>query len=283
MVLKLMEQIRTARPKKLYISSDAARQNHSGEKELIVENRKIVNHVDWDCEVFTLFQEKNLGTRYAMYEAITWFFQNEPEGIILEEDCLPNQSFFNFCSYLLEYYRNDPRIMHIAGSNQQFGNKIGSADYYFSAFPAIWGWAGWRRVWEQYDLQMKIFPKMKKQGALGHVFHNKVVENSVYDALELTYNNVNMTWDHQLGLTIIKNNGLCIVPNVNLVSNVGVKKVGPKEEESVVSNIATEEMNGEIKHPAFFIPNRKADINHISWSYEDTTTENKVLFTKARK
>lgn len=116
-----------------------------------------LKEVDWDCEVENLFQTKKLGTRYAMMAAITWFFENEEMGIILEEDYLPNQSFFRFCTQLLAHHRHKTRIMHIAGTNQQFGNKIGSASYYYSNFPSIWGWASLRRVWEMYDRKMLLF------------------------------------------------------------------------------------------------------------------------------
>jgi hypothetical protein len=280
MVFNLMKEIRIAKPQKLYISSDAGRPDHPEDFRLVEENRKIIRHIDWDCELKTLFQETNLGTRYAMYAAINWFFRHEPEGIVLEEDCLPNQSFFRFCSSLLAYYRNDPRIMHIAGTNQQFGKRIGNASYYFSAFPSIWGWAGWRRVWDLYDIEMKLFPEFEQQQILKNIFNDPVVVNQVYNNLRLTYENKNLTWDHQLGLTIVANNGLCVVPNVNLVSNIGVKKVGKKQLESVVSKIPTVEMEDTITHPPFFIPNRQADLNHITWTYEDTSTDKKTMYEK---
>jgi hypothetical protein len=278
MVVNLVNQIREAKPAKLYISSDGPRPDRPEEYELCYENRNIANQIDWDCEVKTLFHDQNLGTRYALIGAIDWFFEHEEEGIILEEDCLPNQSFFRFCTYLLEHYRHDPRVMHIGGVNQQFGNKIGKASYYFSNFPSIWGWAGWRRVWRKYDVQMKLLPEFKKQNMLSNIFKDPVVVDHVYKDLWRTYENKNMTWDHQLGFSIIINNGLCIVPNVNLVSNIGVKKVGERQLESIVGNIPTVEMETDIIHPDFFIANKKADINQLTWTYEDTTTAKKVIY-----
>ncbi len=274
MVVNLMAQIREAKPKKLYISSDCARDDKPGEADLVNESRSLaLKEVDWDCEVKTLFQNKNLGTRYAMMAGITWFFENEEEGIILEEDCLPNQSFFRFCTELLAYHRHDPRIMHITGTNQQFGNKIGTASYYYSNFPSIWGWAGWRRVWEMYDPKMELFPEFEEQNLAINIFNNLIITNEILKNLRMTYEDRNMTWDHHLGFAIAINNGLCIVPNVNLVSNIGVKKIGEKQLESVVSNVPRIEMEGEIVHPNFYIVNKAADLNQMSWSYEDTSIE----------
>jgi len=277
----LMQQIAILKPSKLYISSDAARDDQNGEKELVERCRALATSVHWPCELKTLFRDKNLGMKTSMHQGISWFFENEPEGIILEDDCIPNQSFFRYCRDLLAFYRDDPRVMHIAGTNQQFGKKIGDASYYFSAFPPIWGWASWRRVWNLYDIEMKLFPEMEQQQVLKHIFPDPTVVKALYCALRLTYEHKNLTWDHQLGVTIVANNGLCIVPNVNLVRNLGVKKVGPRQLESVVSNIPTVEIKFPIVHPEFFIPNRAADVNHISWSYEDTTTDKKVMFDKA--
>jgi hypothetical protein len=277
MVADLLKRVRLARPEKLYISSDGPRPAHPQDDELVYENRKIVEQVDWDCEVKTLFQEKNLGTRYALVAAIDWFFSNETEGIILEEDCLPNQSFFRFCTELLGFYRDDRRVMHIAGINQQFGKKIGKASYYFSSFPPIWGWASWRRVWRLYDVKMELLPEFIKQNAAQNIYNDPFIADHINKFLLQTYENRNMTWDHQLGFAIAINNGLCIVPNVNLVSNIGVKKIGNKQLDSVVANIPTVEIEGELIHPQFFIPDKKADINHMTWTYEDTSTEKKVL------
>ncbi|MBC7913730.1 MAG: nucleotide-diphospho-sugar transferase [Pyrinomonadaceae bacterium] len=280
LVPNLIEVVRMAKPKKLFISADGAREDKLGEKELCDESRKrILELVDWPCDVQTLFQESNLGTRYALIAGITWFFDQVEEGIILEEDCLPNESFFKFCTTLLEYHRHDPRIMHITGTNQQFGKKVGDASYYYSCFPSIWGWASWRRVWKLYDPKMSLFPELDKENMLLNVFSDPVIVEDLQIALRMTYDDQNMTWDHQLGFAIAINNGLCIVPNVNLVSNVGVKKIGPQQLDSVVSNIPTVELDvNNIVHPDFYIANRAADLNQITWSYEDTTTTNKTKF-----
>jgi len=119
-----------------------------GEKALCEEARKIAVSVDWDCEVHTLFRDQNLGCGLGPSSAITWFFENVEEGIILEDDCVPVESFFEFCELLLDYYRNIPKVMHISGNNFQDGRKRGSGSYYFSRFTHNTGWATWRRAWQ---------------------------------------------------------------------------------------------------------------------------------------
>lgn len=127
---KVFERIREVRPKRLYLAADGPR--HKLECKACEEARLVVSAVDWDCEVYRLYQEQNLGCDTHCYRAISWFFEREPEGIVLEDDCLPSTSFFGFCSTLLAYYRKDERIGHIAGSNYQFGDKRGDGSYYFS-------------------------------------------------------------------------------------------------------------------------------------------------------
>lgn len=145
---KVFKKIKKAQPKRLYIAADGPR----NEEEKIICDKvrnSIINEIDWECSPEILFQKENLGCRNTMNQAITWFFENEEEGIILEDDCLPADSFFGVCSQLLEKYRNDERIGHISGSNDQGGLKRGDGSYYFSSLTGIWGWAGWRRGMER--------------------------------------------------------------------------------------------------------------------------------------
>jgi hypothetical protein len=154
---RVFEQIRNVRPARLYIAADGPRSGREGEQQLCIETRAIIEQIDWDCELKTLFREKNLGCKMAISSAIDWFFEQEEEGIILEDDCLPNQSFFRFCDTMLEKYRNDDRIRHISGCNLQHGKKWGTASYYFSNLTHAWGWANWRRVWKDYDRDLKLY------------------------------------------------------------------------------------------------------------------------------
>jgi len=141
---QVFEQIKKAKPPRLYIAADGPRDYVEGEAEKVKAAREyVLSNIDWNCEVKTLFREKNLGCGKAVSEAITWFFENEEQGIILEDDTVPSQSFFWFCEELLNRYKDEKKVWHIGGTNFQDGIIRGNGDYYFSALNHIWGWASW--------------------------------------------------------------------------------------------------------------------------------------------
>ncbi|MCP1384369.1 nucleotide-diphospho-sugar transferase [Runella salmonicolor] len=207
----VFEQIRKAKPRKLFIAADGPRSKIKGEIELCNEARSITNLIDWDCEVNTLFRPTNLGCGKAVSEAIDWFFENVKEGIILEDDCLPDQTFFSFCTELLDYYRDDERVAHIAGSNHQLGNWRGEGSYYFSNFVHIWGWATWKRAWNYYDFTCKNFQSKGLQK----------MEPMMQIALKKTLSGELDTWDLQWNYAVVNNNKLSIIPNISLIKNIG--------------------------------------------------------------
>ena len=215
--IQVFSQIKKMKPTKLYFAADGPRSPE--EKDVCEQTRNIVSAVDWVCDVSTLFRENNLGYGQAISEAIHWFFENEPEGIILEDDCLPSDSFFGFCSYMLEKYRNDERIGHISGSNHQKGIVRGDGSYYFSMLTSHWGWAGWRRVWKDYDSKKNpyhLFEKMKRIEQIqaltcykDYWYYRFNIDGSVY------------SWNFQYFFLNLINNRLSVVPNANLITNIG--------------------------------------------------------------
>lgn len=218
---QVFEAIRKARPGKLFVAADGPRPDRSNEADLCAETRKVVQQVDWECEIKTLFRDRNLGCRAAVSSAVSWFFGHVEEGIILEDDCLPDPSFFPFCRELLEMYRHDDRVMHISGDNFQFGRQVGPASYYASQFCHIWGWAGWRRVWKLYDPDMRDYPDFVKQSGFSKALRFRDMRRYYRVMYDRVFQGKLDTWDHQLSYTILKHNGLCIIPNVNLVENIG--------------------------------------------------------------
>lgn len=257
---KVFAEIKKIKPKYLFIAADGPRENQKGEKEKCEEVRKIVlNNIDWDCEVKTLFREKKLGCKYAVSSAIDWFFKNKEQGIILEDDCLPDLSFFGFCEELLEKYKNNKKIMMISGNNFQFGIKRGDGDYYFSKYNHIWGWATWRRAWLKYDLKMLSYPNFKKDEKIKSIWSNKKIQNYWLYIFDEVYNNKIDTWDYQWTYAIWNNNGLCILPNINLVSNIGFgKEAIHTKTYHKFSNIKTGEIKN-ISHPEFLDQDVAAD------------------------
>lgn len=151
---RVFEAIRLAKPSRLYVAADGARENKAGENELCEQTRKIIQNIDWQCDVKTLFQKENLGCGKAVSKAISWFFENEEMGIILEDDCLPHPSFFKYCEELLEKYKNNEMIGIISGSNFQKSKKIGDCSYYFSDLINVWGWASWARNWNDFKFNV---------------------------------------------------------------------------------------------------------------------------------
>lgn len=258
---KVFNEIKQAKPKQLFIAADGPRHDSEDEIEKCQKAREIISSVDWDCEVKTLFRNKNLGCKIAVSSAIDWFFENVEEGIILEDDCLPVQSFFWFCEELLEYYRDDTRIMMISGNNFQFGKAIGEGSYYFSKYTHIWGWATWKRAWRHFDVSMKSFEKFKTEKQINNIFNIKQQKNYWLRIFQITYDNNIDSWAYVWTYTCLVNNGLCVIPNVNLVSNIGFNKeaLHTKDENSILSKVKTEEIT-EIIHPEFVLADQEADL-----------------------
>jgi hypothetical protein len=219
----VFEEIRKIKPKKLFVASDGPRKNKSGEKEIVESVRKyILSNINWECDVKTLFRNKNLGCKYAVSSAVDWFFENVEEGIILEDDCLPSQSFFRFCKEMLEKYRADKDVMHITGTNIDGGTNI-KESYFFSSIPNIWGWAAWRETWRGYDVEMSSWPKYRSISSLRSLgYRGFLTILKTFRLFELTYRNKINTWDYQFDFHFRKNKKLSIVPKVNLITNIGI-------------------------------------------------------------
>lgn len=246
---QVFEAIRQAKPSKLYVAADGIRPDTAGEEAKVQKVRAIATNVDWDCEVKTLFRDQNLGCKIAVSSAITWFFEHEEEGIILEDDCLPNQSFFKFCDQMLSEYRNDSRIMMISGTNYLFNQYVGDSDYFCSRYFAIWGWATWRRAWKHYDISMKEWPTYRSAGYIEAIFGAGDVANFYNKTFDHISNAQIDTWDLQWVYSCIVNYGLSIVSTKNLIANIGIHGTHTSDEGSTSKfiNMPTEEIKNKIK------------------------------------
>jgi hypothetical protein len=265
---RVFEQIKAARPPRLYIAADGPRVNHPAEALLCNETRAVVSNIDWDCQVKTLFRAENLGCKNAMSSAIDWFFEQEVEGIILEDDCLPSNSFFHYCDTLLEKYRFDTRIRHIAGSNLQRGTKWGDASIYFTNQTHVWGWASWKRVWQDYDKDLKQYSEEDAPGKLSNIFTDPfVIEEWTKFFRQLKAGEID-TWDFQLAFLNFFNNGLSVNPNVNLITNIGFRDDATHTlaSDSPYANIPLEEL-WEISYPTYILPEKKADYAIFNYDF----------------
>lgn len=219
---QVFDVIKTVKPQKLYIAADGYRASKPGEQEVCAAVRDyVMSNVNWDCKVETLFRDTNLGCKLAVSSAITWFFNHEERGIILEDDCLPSLSFFSYCSQLLERYKNDDKVMTIGGYSPLKTWSNDEESYHFSAYFHCWGWASWRRAWQLYDKDMKKWPMYKKQNRLSEVEKGILFKAYWSDILDDTYNGKINTWDYQFGFALWAEGGLSITPTQNLVTNIG--------------------------------------------------------------
>lgn len=219
---KVFDTIRQARPPRLFLAADGPRPGVTGEPSECEKARNVVESmIDWPCEVHRLYRGENLGCKVAVTDAINWFFSMVKEGIVLEDDTHPSQSFFHYAELMLERYRDDNRIMHISGNNYQRRRVRGDGAYYASQFAHSWGWATWSRAWDRYDQDLTHFNAHWDQLANELGFSDQRKE-WWRQSLSMTRDGKISTWDFQWHHSIMKSRGLCILPQVNLVENIGV-------------------------------------------------------------
>lgn len=257
---QVFEQIKIAKPPKLYLASDGPRKNKKDEAETVKTVRNwLLENINWDCEVKTLFRDENLGCGKAVSSAITWFFEQEEDGIILEDDCLPNQSFFKYCEELLDYYKDNKNVWVISG-DQFVEDYNNNASYYFAKIMHCWGWASWADRWKHYQFDLKDYDEK----VINNVSEKKYIQKYWLNILNTMKEHKVDTWDYQWALEIIKHNGFCINPSVNLVSNIGL--VGThyeNAEKNPMMNLPTFEIE-KIIHPNKV----EFDIPAVNYIYE---------------
>ncbi len=246
---KVFDAIRKIKPRRLYIAADGPRFGKQKDLDRCEETRRITEKIDWPCDVKRLYREKNLGCGKAVSSAINWFFQNVESGIILEDDCLPDKSFFSFSGRMLEKYKNDSEIMQISGDNFLEYKNQDRNSFMLSNYPHIWGWATWRRAWKKYDFDMKDWRQrnllQKVKFAKGGLW-NKIYWTAMFDAI---ISGAIDTWDFQWVNALMRNSGFSVVPGVNLVSNVGFRKDSShtKSTNYKLSNARTFSINKNLK------------------------------------
>lgn len=251
--------IRQAQPETLLVVADGPRPDRPGEVELCAEVRAIIEQIDWPCTVHKNYSDGNLGCKGRVSSGLDWVFKEVEEAIILEDDCLPHPDFFLFCEKLLEQYRHDERIMMIGGTNYLVDRLHVPVSYIFSRYFPIWGWASWRRVWQQYDLTMHNWPRFKKEGQLRGYYADGYMRRFLTSTFDDAYSGRINTWDSQWFFACLSNNGLSIVPSRNMISNIGT--VGAHASGYSANNffpVFPCDMD-RLKHPTFVSPNQLYD------------------------
>ena len=263
---ELIKKIKQINPTNLYVACDGPKNESTLDdnkvkktKELLLKSFEEVRQKKF------LYSDINQGCKLGVSNAIEWFFEHETEGIILEDDCIPNLEFFSFCQEMLETYRNDERIWSITGHNQQNNIQRGSGTYYFSKYPRSWGWATWKRCWVKYDRDITDWPNIKSKGILKNKLKNQREINFWEKILDsIYYYNLPNTWDYQWTLSSFLNSGLTIVPNKNLIKNIGFDEDSTHtfmSDSNTFIEIDLEKNNDIFPtiHPDYFVINKEAD------------------------
>jgi hypothetical protein len=257
---RVFAEIARARPSKLLVVADGPRDSRSGEAELCRQARAIIDRVDWECEVRTEFADRNMGCKLRVSSGIDWIFTQVEEAIILEDDCLPNPSFFRYCDEMLERYRDNDRVGMVSGGNLQFGHQRGSGSYYFSKYTHIWGWATWRRAWKHYDRDLTLWPTFRDQGLLEQMFQTAGEQAYWGNSFQWVYEGSLDTWDVSWTFAALTHGMLQVVPNVNLISNIGFgANATHTHVVGVHANMPTQAISFPLTHPSFVLPNIEAD------------------------
>ena len=259
---KVFEAIRQAKPPKLLVVADGARPDIPGEVEKCAATRAIIERIDWDCEVLKNYADENMGCKRRVSSGLDWVFDTVEEAIILEDDCLPHPSFFRFCEELLEKYKDDERIMTIGGTNLLVEWKSDIQSYHFSIYFNCWGWATWKRVWNYYDVDMKLWEQPKIRDRVKEIIADKEQYLNRKSKFDLTYNGKVNSWAHQFFFMCLAHSGLSITPSVNLISNIGFTEEGThtKAVNSPKANLPLQSMTLPLRAPRELAVDREYDL-----------------------
>lgn len=247
---RVMDSLRTVRPQQLYLIADGPRADYPNDRALCETARHIASIADWECKIRTNFSETNMGLKRRLESGLDWLFGQVPEAIILEDDCVPDPTFFRFCDELLARYREDERIMVISGSDFTFGLSDVEASYRFSRYSLIWGWATWARAWRKNDPDMSSLPAAlasnRLQDILGEARAAQYWGFVLNDRRESA-----TTWDSAWLWSIWEQGGLCIHPNVNLIENIGFgpEATHTRDAGEILASLLHGSMEFPLRHP----------------------------------
>lgn len=259
---RVFEAVRAARPRTLFVVADGPRPDRPADAEACRAVRALIDRIDWPCDLVRIYSEENLGCRVRVGGGITEVFRHVESCIILEDDCLPDQTFFPYCRELLERYADRPEVMVVSGCGltNALGGLTFPASYYFTRYVHIWGWATWRRAWAHFDGQMRQWPALKEQGFPGREIGS--FQDRLFWRLwfQMCHDGRLNTWDIAWVMNCWAAGGLAICPDRNLVSNIGIDGSGTNfNRRSPFASVPTRSMDFPLAHPAEIRPDRAAD------------------------
>lgn len=257
---QVIEAIRPVAPTRLFVACDGPNPERPGEADKVGATRAVIDsEIDWPCKIERLYSDVNQGCRLGVSRAITWFFQQVDEGIILEDDCVPHPDFFTYCTSLLERYRHDTRVWCISGNNFQNGQWRGDGSYYFSRYPHCWGWASWSTRWDSYSHMIEKWPLLKSSGLLESIFEYESERSFRSEKIDSIRDGRLDSWAFLWAMTCMANNGLSALPNVNLVKNIGFGEDATHTVSGGTNRACSVSCLGSMLHPSFVIRDKAAD------------------------
>jgi hypothetical protein len=257
---RVFAAVAAAKPPKLLVVANSPRPDRPEEIERCRQTRAIVERVDWDCEVSTHYAPHYREVREQISEGLGWVFGEVEEAIILEDDCVPHPTFFPFCDELLARYREDERVMMVSGDNFQFGRRRTPYSYYFSRLVHIWGWASWRRAWRHYDVGMQLWAELRDTPWLFDLFGDEEIAALWRDIFDKTRAGLN-TWDYQWVFACWAQHALAVMPERNLISNVGFGAGATHTKgDTRGADLPAEGVEFPLSHPPHMIRAREADL-----------------------
>jgi hypothetical protein len=258
---KVFEVLRQIEPTKLFVVADGPRLDRHGEVEKCKETRSIINKIDWECEILTNYSSVNLGCARRVSSGLDWVFGLVDEAIILEDDCVPHPTFFRYCDELLDRYRDDKRVMSVCGLSVPISSNRDNFSYCFSQYQRCWGWASWRRAWQHYDHNMQLWPQASKNNLLNDLLPNKQTIDFWHNKFQTVYDDKIDSWAYRWMLACWLHRGLSILPNTNLIANVGVTSDATHTvNDSFASQLTADAMSFPLQHPPYMVQNRQADL-----------------------
>jgi len=255
------EVLRALRPARLLVVADGPRPNIPEDAEKCRLTREIATAVDWPCQLQTDFSETNLGLKPRIVSGLNWAFTQVEAAIVIEDDCLPDATFFRFAAEMLEKFRDDRRIMCVSANNFQEGRRRTEDDYYFSRYPHCWGWATWRRAWRHFDPDLKLWPRLREGGWLRDILQDEAAVpywQGIFDRCAAGKIN---SWAFPWTYSCWVQSGLTVLPNQNLVQNIGFGKDGTNttSADNPASHLTVSPLSFPLRHPAWVIRDAAAD------------------------
>ncbi len=279
---QVINVLRKVKAKKIFVIADGPRNGLSSDLDLCNKTRLVIDEIDWPCVVHRRFLNENIGCGHGPAKGLDWVFNQVDRCIILEDDCIPNPSFFPYCDELLERYAHDDRVMMISGNNHLLGKATISDSYCFSVNTQTHGWATWSRAWKKFDFYIQDWQKLRSLKWLTYYLGNYRYAKNWFTTFDEVFNETKKNpkcsyWDFQWTFACWSNSALNIIPSINLVTNIGYgdDATHPTPIDHPLARLPAHEILFPLRHPTGVIRNYEVDI-----ALRETVFGHRLLYQK---